>query len=83
MAQLDERRVVWADLNVNANDWFSEVPRGVEAVVTQIDAQLVFTLGMETPVAFVAGGVVGPFDLGAGVNGGMDFKCNHSSSPKT
>jgi len=74
---------VWVDLNVNADDRFGEMPSGIEAVVTKIDAQLIFTLGMETAVAFVTSGIIGLLDLTAGVTRGMDFGRNHSNSPNT
>jgi len=73
---------VWANLNVNADDRFSEVTRGIEAVVTEADAKLIFTLGAKTAVAFKARGVLGPLKLLTNMNFGMNFERNHNNSPK-
>jgi len=60
--------------------------RGIKAVVTEANAQLIFALGAKAAVAFVAGGVLGPLKLLTYVNFGMNlrmnFRRNHNSSPQ-
>jgi hypothetical protein len=77
--------MVRANLNVNADDRFGEVTRGIEAVVTQADTQLIFRLGAKAAVAFEASGVLGPLKLLANMdfrmNFGMNFHRNHNNSP--
>jgi hypothetical protein len=78
--------MVRASLHVNTNDRLGQVARGIEAVVTEVKAKLIFTLGAKTAVAFVTGGVLGPLKLLTHVNFGMNFRMNfsrnHNRSPK-
>jgi hypothetical protein len=74
--------VVRANLHVNTNDGFGQVTRGIKAVVTEVNAKLVFTLGAKTALAFVTGGVLGPLKLLTHVNFGINFRRNHNSSPE-
>jgi hypothetical protein len=77
--------MVRTNLDVNADDGFGEMTRGIEAVVTKANAQLIFVLGAKAAVAFVAGGVLGPLKLFSYVNFRMDFRMDfrrdHNSSP--
>jgi hypothetical protein len=74
--------VVRANLYVNTNYGFGEVTRGIEAVVTQADAKLIFILGAKAAMAFEASGVFGPLKLFTSMHFGMNFKRNHNNSPK-
>jgi hypothetical protein len=49
----------------------------VEAVVAQLEAELVFTPGVKTAMALVAGGIVWTLALLADANFGMNFKLDH------
>lgn len=60
-------------LDVNADDWFPMLAKCVKAGVAQFQAELVFTLGAETAVAFEAGGIVRALILFLDVNFGMNF----------
>lgn len=69
------------DLDVNADDRFVQVSKIVKAGVAQGQAKLVFTLGPETAVAFVAGGILRMLQLLFGVNFGMNFQRGHENAP--
>ena len=66
-------------LDVNADRRFAEMAKRVKAGVAQFEAVLVLTLGAETAVAFVAGGIVRALMLLAGMDFGMNFRHDHSN----
>ena len=55
----------------------------IEARIAEFQAQLIFVLGAETPVAFVASGKSRGFAQFANMNFGMDFQLDHDQSPST
>jgi len=63
--------------DVDADDRLAKVAKRVKAGVAELEAELVFTLGVESAVAFEAGGIVRALTLFAGVNFGMNFKFEH------
>jgi predicted alternative tryptophan synthase beta-subunit len=67
---------------VHADDRFAKVPQHVKALVAQFQAQLVFTLRAETPVAFIASGKCRAFAQLLNLGFRMDFERNHCGSPK-
>lgn len=70
-----------AHLDMNADDRLAEMAGGVKAGVAEIEAELIFTLGAEAAVAFVAGGIFRVLVLFANVNSGMDFERDHCKLP--
>jgi hypothetical protein len=86
MSSLDERKmgeslgVARANFDVNTDDGFGEVTRGIEAVGTETHAQLMFTLGAKAAVAFETSGVLGPLKLLTDMNFGMNFRRHHNNS---
>jgi hypothetical protein len=80
--RLHYRGMVRTNLDVNTDDGFGKVTRGIKAVVTEADAKLIFALGAKAAMAFVASGVLGPLKLLTYVNFGMNFRRNHNRSPQ-
>lgn len=75
-------RPMWPDFHVNVHHRLTDMPRGVEAGIAQLQAKLVFAFGVEAAMAFEAGGVCGLLELFAYVNFGMNLGGNHGNSPK-
>lgn len=69
----------WA--HVDADDRFAVVLHGVKAVLAQGQAQLVFALGVETPVTLRTGGKGWTLAQFANVNFWMNFERDHENSP--
>jgi len=78
---LEKNGRVWTHFDVNAYHRFAEVAQRVKAGVAQLQAELVFALGMEAAVALVAGAIFRTLALFAGVHFGMDFERDHNISP--
>ena len=68
-----------AHFDVDAHDGFAYVPSSIEAGIAQVQAQLIFALGVKTAVAFVTGRVVWVLLLFAYMYLRMDFQFNHCS----
>jgi hypothetical protein len=70
-----------AGLHVNAEDGFAEMAKNIEAMVAEFEAELIFALGVEAAMAFVAGGKISAGGQFANVNFRMNFQSNHKNSP--
>jgi hypothetical protein len=74
--------MVRANFHVNTDHRFADMPGGIEAVVTQTHAELIFTSCTKTAVALKAGGVLRTLKLLMNVNFGMNIEGNHCNSPQ-
>ena len=72
-----------ARLHVHTDDRFAKLAHGVKAGIAELQAQLVFALRVETPVAFMARGKSRARPQHANVNFGMNFPRDHQNSPQT
>jgi hypothetical protein len=72
---------VGEELDVDADDRFGEVAGGVEAMITQVHAELIHALGAEAAMAFIAGRKFRTLGLFVGVYLGMNFQSNHCNLP--
>jgi hypothetical protein len=74
--------LVRADFDVYADDWLTKMAQRVETVVAELEAKLVFALGVETAMTFVARGIIGALALFVDVNFGMNFMVDHRTPPR-
>jgi hypothetical protein len=68
--------------DVNADHRFGEVTGGVEAMVTQVHAELILALGAEATMALIAGREFWTLVVFVGVYFGMNFQSNHCNLPE-
>jgi hypothetical protein len=80
--ELAARGATTEDLHVNAEQRFAGLSQRVEAGGAQLQAQLVFALGMEGAVAFMTSCAGRALRLFSDVNLGMDLERDHKISPK-
>jgi hypothetical protein len=74
--------VLWPGLDVDTDHRLAQRTQGFEARVAEFEAKLVFTLRMESVMAFVAGRARGMLALLSYVNLWMDLKRVHEFSPQ-
>jgi hypothetical protein len=70
-----------ARLHVRSDDGFAKLARGLKAAIAELQAQLVFALRVETPLAVGARGKGRAHAQFANVNFGMNFQCDLENSP--
>jgi hypothetical protein len=66
---------------MDTEDGFANLAHGVKAGIAEFQAQLVFALRVETPVAFMARGKSRALAQLANVNFGMNFQRDHQNFP--
>jgi hypothetical protein len=79
--RLDSGATLRAGTDVDADDRFTVVLHGVEAVLAEGQGQLIFALGVETAVTFRTSRKRRAVAQFANVNFWMNFKSDHENSP--